>query len=163
MADKTPAGAKPVQPGTGGLVTIVDSGPMIIATVRLPGCEASQALAAFTDRAVLAHWWRGELTTDLVPGGEYCVSFPAIGARLTGRVIRYAPGRSLEFSWAWDGDGGPPSTVSVRAESVPDGGAVALIVEHGPHDDDEAGRTAHDEHWAGWEFFLPRLPAAVGI
>jgi hypothetical protein len=138
MADKTPAGAKPVQPGTGGLVTIVDSGPMIIATVRLPGCEASQALAAFTDRAVLAHWWRGELTTDL------------------------APGRSLEFSWAWDGDGGPPSTVSVRAESVPDGGAVALIVEHGPHDDDEAGRTAHDEHWAGWQFFLPRLPAAVG-
>ncbi|MGB6454711.1 MAG: hypothetical protein WBH47_09505 [Streptosporangiaceae bacterium] len=27
--------------------------------------------------------------------------------------------------------------------------------------DDTAGRAAHAEHWAGWEFFLPRLPAAV--
>jgi uncharacterized protein YndB with AHSA1/START domain len=134
---------------------------MIVATVLLPDCERGRALAAFTDATVLARWWRGELTADLVPGGRYSVSFPAIPARLAGQVVSYVPGKSLEFSWAWDGDDGPPSTVSVRAERADDGRSTALIIEHGPHQEDEAGQSAHAEHWEGWEFFLPRLPAAV--
>jgi uncharacterized protein YndB with AHSA1/START domain len=145
----------------GGLVTITDSGPMIVARVVLSDCEPSRALAAFTDPAVLARWWRGELTSDLVAGGQYSVSFRAIPARLAGRVVSYVPGSRLQFSWAWDGDDGPPSTVTVRAEPAGDGRSTVLTIEHGPHDEDEAGRTAHDEHWAGWEYFLPRLSAAV--
>jgi uncharacterized protein YndB with AHSA1/START domain len=147
--------------GTDGLVMITDSGPMIVATVVLPGCEPGPALAAFTDPAVLARWWRGELTADLVAGGQYSVSFPVIPARLTGRVVSYAPGRSLEFSWAWDGEDEPPSTVTVRAQWRNGDQSTVLNIEHGPHDQDEAGRTAHALHWEGWEHFLPRLPAAV--
>jgi uncharacterized protein YndB with AHSA1/START domain len=143
-------------------VEITDRGPMIIATVRLATCPPDRALAAFTDPAVLARWWRGTLTAELVPGGQYSVSFPAIAARLAGRVIDYAPGRSLRFSWAWDGaDDRPPSTVTVRAEPADGHPGTLLTIEHGPHGDDDAGRIAHAEHWAGWEFFLPRLPAAV--
>ena len=65
-------------------VDLRDEGPMIVATVVLPGCPPERALAAFTDPAVLATWWRGNLTADLVPGGEYTVAFPAIDATLTG-------------------------------------------------------------------------------
>jgi uncharacterized protein YndB with AHSA1/START domain len=144
-----------------GLVAITDSGPMIVATVALPRCEPGRALAAFTDPVVLARWWRGELTADLVPGGNYTVSFPKIPARMVGNVVSYVPGRSLEFSWAWDGEDEPPSTVTVRAEPADAGGSTVLKVEHGPHGEDEAGRTAHALHWEGWEFFLPGLPAAV--
>jgi uncharacterized protein YndB with AHSA1/START domain len=144
------------------LVGIADVGPMIVATVALPGCPPDRALAAFTDPDVLARWWRGELTTELVPGGRYSVAFPAISARLEGRVLHYEPASMLRFSWAWAGeDGHPASTVTVSTEQSGGPGGTLLTIEHGPHADDEAGRTAHDEHWAGWEFFLPRLPAAI--
>jgi uncharacterized protein YndB with AHSA1/START domain len=143
------------------LVSITDSGPMIVATVALPGCEPGRALAAFTDPAVLARWWRGELTADLVQGGQYSVSFPTIPARMAGHVVSYLQGRSLEFTWAWDGADEPPSAVTVRAEPADAAGSTVLTVEHGPHREDEAGRKAHAAHWEGWEYFLARLPAAV--
>jgi uncharacterized protein YndB with AHSA1/START domain len=162
QAGAVPSGAVPSETAAdGGPVTITDSGPMIVATVLLPGCAPGTALAAFTDPAVLARWWRGELTADLVAGGRYTVSFPKIGARMVGHVLSYVPGMSLEFSWAWDGEDEPPSTVTVRADPAGAGGSTVLTVEHGPHGEDEAGRKAHTEHWEGWEYFLPRLPAAV--
>jgi uncharacterized protein YndB with AHSA1/START domain len=152
MAEKASAGASSVE--------ISDDGPMIVAMVRLPGCSPQQAMSAFTAPAVLARWWRGELTAHLVPGGEYSVGFPAIPARLTGRVLGYEPGKSLAFGWAWDGDDSPPSSVQVTAQPDDDGGAV-LTIRHGPHEEDEPGRTARQEHLEGWEYFLPGLPAAV--
>ena len=166
-ADAVPADAVPADAGrsgagaAGGPVTITDSGAKIVATVLLPGCEPGEALAAFTDPVVLARWWRGELTADLVAGGRYTVSFPKIPARMAGEVVSYAPGRSLEFSWAWEGEDEPPSTVSVRADAADAEGSTVLTVEHGPHGADETGRKAHDLHWEGWEYFLPRLSAAL--
>jgi uncharacterized protein YndB with AHSA1/START domain len=147
------------RPGPGE-VAIVDAGPMIVATVRLSGCPPDRALAAFTEPNVLRRWWSGELTANLVPGGQYSVWFPAVPARLAGRVIGHQPDSLLAFTWAWEGEEGhPPSTVAVRV--APAGAATLMTIEHGPHADDEAGRAARAEHWAGWEFFLPRLPGAV--
>jgi uncharacterized protein YndB with AHSA1/START domain len=153
MADKAEAPASSVE--------IADAGPLIMATVRLPGCSPERALLAFTDPAVLVRWWRGELAADLVPGGEYSVAFPAVPARLTGEVLSYVPGESLEFSWAWEGEEEPPSTVRITAQSDSSDGAAVLTIAHGPHEDNEPGRTAHQLHWEGWEYFLPGLPAAV--
>lgn len=144
------------------VVAIADAGPMIVATVALAGCSPERALAAFTDPAVLARWWRGELTAELMPGGRYNVAFPAIPAVMTGHVVSYVPGSTLRFSWAWVGeDWRPASTVTVLAEPAGSQGGTLLTIEHGPHADDDAGRTAHAEHWEGWEFFLSQLPAAV--
>jgi len=149
MADET---------GTGGRsLEISDDGPMIVATVRLPACSPGRALSAFTDPAILAGWWRGELTADLVPGGEYSVSFPSIPARLTGLVLSYRPGELLEFSWAWEGEEEPPSTVQITARGDRSAGRAELTIAHGPHEDDEPGRTARQSHLEGWEYFLPRL------
>ena len=80
---------------------------------------------------------------------------------MAGHVVSYVPGRSLEFSRAWDGDDEPLSTVTVRAEPAVGGDSTVLTVEHGSHGEDEAGRTAHALHREGWEHFLPRLQAAV--
>ena len=52
-----------------GEVELRDEGPMIVATVRLPGCSPERAPSAFTDPDLLATWWRGELTAELAPGG----------------------------------------------------------------------------------------------
>ncbi|HXB49995.1 MAG TPA: SRPBCC domain-containing protein [Streptosporangiaceae bacterium] len=166
LADTVPAGDSGSAQGgaaaaTARLVTITDSGPMIVATVMLPGCEPGRALAAFTDPVVLARWWRGELAADLVPGGQYSVSFPAIPARMAGQVVSYVPGRSLEITWAWDDKERPATTVTVRVQWLAGDQSTELTIEHGPHYEDEGGRIAHAEHWEGWEYFLPRLPAAV--
>jgi uncharacterized protein YndB with AHSA1/START domain len=145
-----------------GDVEIRDEGPAIRATVRVGDCTPGEALAAFTEPAVLYRWWGGDLIADLRPGGDYSVAFRGIAARLTGTVIKYLPGSSLVFSWAWEGeDSAPASTVTVTASPGLGGQPTVLTIEHAPHADDEAGRTARTQHRAGWEFFLPRLPQAV--
>jgi uncharacterized protein YndB with AHSA1/START domain len=122
---------------------------MIVATVVLPGCEPGRALAAFTDPVVLARWWRGELAADLVPGGQYSVSFPAIPARMAGQVVSYVPGRSLEITWAWDDKERPATTVTVRVQWLAGDQSTELTIEHGPHYGDEGGRIAHADTLRG--------------
>jgi uncharacterized protein YndB with AHSA1/START domain len=143
-------------------VTVQDDGPALRAVVRLPGCDPLRGLAAFTAPELLARWWgRAELTADLAPGGRYDVWFAGIPARMTGRVVRYEPGRVLEFSWAWEHEPDlPPTTVVVAVETADDG-TTDLTIEHGPHPDDEAGRAARTQHREGWEHFLPRLHAVL--
>ncbi len=142
-------------------VRIVDDGPMIVAKVTLPGCRPDRALSAFTEPELVSRWWNGELTAVLSPGGEYVVAFPAIEARLTGTVLQYEAGGLLEFSWSWD-NLPPDSTVLASAEPGPAAGSALLTIRHGPHAADDAGRTAHQEHWDGWHYFLPRLTTALG-
>ena len=84
------------------------------------------------------------------------VEFAAIGARLTGQVLTFEPARSLEFTWSWDNEP-PDSTVVITAEPGNEPDSALLTLKHGPHLDDTLGRVAHQEHWEGWEFFLPRL------
>ena len=94
-------------------IDIRDDGPMIVATVLVPGCTPDRALAAFTDRAMVSQWWRGDLKTEPVEGGPYTVDFPAIPAQLTGEVLTLEPGK-VEFTWSWD-DELPDSTVLITA------------------------------------------------
>ncbi len=137
-------------------VDLHDVGPMIVATVALPNCTPDRALTAFTDPTLLSRWWRGHLKAAPAQDGPYTVDFPAIPARLTGQVLSFDPGKSLEFSWSWD-EQPPDSTVKITTEPGPEPNSVLLKLSHGPHSDDEAGRVAHAEHWEGWEYFLPRL------
>lgn len=140
-----------------------DDGPTIVATVLLRGCTADRALAAFTDHAILSRWWRGQLAAAPGgPGGPYTVDFPAIPAKLTGQIRGFEPGRSLEFTWSWD-EQPPDSTVLVTVEPGSEPNSALLTLKHGPHADDEPGRLAHQEHWEGWEYFLPRLVADLPI
>jgi uncharacterized protein YndB with AHSA1/START domain len=142
---------------TAGEIAIWDDGPAIRALVQLPGCPAARVLAAFTDPAVVAQWWGGgELTTDLVPDGRYHVHFAGPGQTLTGQVLRYDPRGRLDFSWAWANEADQaPCEVRVAADGQ------TLRIEHGPHTDDERGRAARADHRAGWEYFLPKLAAAL--
>ena len=87
-------------------VTVVDAGPMVRATLLLPGCPPERALAAFTDPATLRQWWGGELTFTPAEGGPYIVHFAKLGQTMRGRVVGYEPGSRLEFTWGWDHEPG---------------------------------------------------------
>ncbi len=143
---------------TGQPVTVADDGPMVRATVPLPGCSPERALAAFTDPAMLARWWGGELSTDLMPGSAYTVCFPRLGRTITGEVLCYEPVSRLEFTWIWDQDPADITrTVLVTVSAASGTGGTVLRVTHGPHADGESENAARKEHREGWEYFLPRL------
>jgi uncharacterized protein YndB with AHSA1/START domain len=80
-------------------MTVVDAGPMVRATLLLPGCPPEHALAAFTDPATLRQWWGGELTFTPAEGGPYIVHFAKLGQTMRGRVVGYEPASRLEFTW----------------------------------------------------------------
>lgn len=157
---------------TGEFITIADDGPVLRATVALPGCSPGRAIAAFADPAVVRQWWSGELDAELIPGGRYLVNFSGLGRTMTGQVVAYDPAGSLEFTWGWDHEPEPlPRTVAIDAvpaassggaASSGQAGATVLTLVHGPHgtgaDEDEARAV----HRAGWEYFLPRLAACLG-
>lgn len=140
-------------------VAVDDDGPVLRATVRLDGCTADRALAAFTDPDLLARWWGGELTAELWPGGNYSVWFPRLEARMTGQVVSYTPGSVLAFSWGWEHEQDQPArAVTIKAEPASSGDTgTVLTVEHGRYAQGAAEQAARAEHRAGWEFFLPRL------
>jgi uncharacterized protein YndB with AHSA1/START domain len=141
-------------------IDIRDDGPMIVATALRPDCTPERALAAFTDPARVSSWWRGHLTAELKPGGDYIVEFAAIPAKLTAQILSFDPGNSLGFTWSWNNES-PDSTVQITVERGPDATSALLRLKHGPHSDDEPGRLAHQEHWDGWQYFLPRLVAEL--
>lgn len=83
-------------------VTVVDAGPMVRATLLLPGCPPERALAAFTDPATLRQWWGGELTFAPAEGGPYIVHFAKLGRtmreRVTGQRDSAPAGRDRSFA-----------------------------------------------------------------
>lgn len=138
-------------------ITIEDAGSMIEARVMLPRTGPAAALSAFTDPRTLTRWWVGELQTDLSVGGEYIVHFPAISETMSGQVVRYQPGDSLEFTWHWlNQDDNAKRSVAITVSLSPDDkpGSVLTII-HGPFDGAEEARAARE----GWKHFLPRLTA----
>jgi uncharacterized protein YndB with AHSA1/START domain len=143
-------------------VTVTDDGPMVKATLRLPGCPPERVLNAFTDPATLARWWGGELITDLAPGTPYIVRFPSLGAAMTGEVASYQPASYLEFSWRWDNDPDPVKrAVLVAVTPAADGDGTDLTITHGLHGAGETESAARAEHQEGWQYFLPRLAALL--
>ena len=146
-------------------VTAVDAGPMVRATLLLPGCPPKQALAAFTEPATLRQWWGGELTFTPAEGGPYIVHFAKLGQTMRGQVVGYEPASRLEFTWAWDHEPGAAGrTVLVTVANGDgsdgdgsDGNGTELTVLHGPHGDGAAEQAARSDHRAGWEYFLARL------
>jgi uncharacterized protein YndB with AHSA1/START domain len=147
-------------------VTVTDDGPMLRATVPLPGCDPARALAAFTDPAVLPRWWTGgELTATLEPGAPYTVSFPKLAVAMTGEVVAYIPASRLEFTWLWNHEL-PAVRRTVVVTVTEDGAGTTLSVVHGPHadtgpDPSDVESTARGQHREGWLFFLPRLAALL--
>ena len=154
-------------------VTVVDAGPMVRATLLLPGCPPERALAAFTDPATLRQWWGGELTVTPAEGGPYIVHFAKLGQTMRGRVVGHEPGSRLEFTWGWDHEPGAAArTVLVTVAEAGDSagsagrgrpgrpgrpGGTELTVLHGPHGEGTAEQAARSGHHEGWEYFLARL------
>ena len=140
-----------------------DVGEMLKVVAAYPGCPAHRVMAAFTEPAALAQWWGGELSTRLVPGGDYTVKFAKPGTRMSGQIVRYDPPAALEFTWNWEHEPGAPrrtASISLSDDGAP--GGTTLVIVHGPFDRGPAGAADRASVRQGWEYFLPRLAASLG-
>lgn len=139
----------------------------VTAELLLPGVPPERALAAFTDPDLVRDWWTAELTTHLVPGGEYLARFAALGQTMIGVVEEYVPGHLLAFTWGWshqpEAAGRYGVTVSVAAAGLAEGLGTRFELVHAPRAGVliAAGDPAPGEHREGWEHFLPRLVASL--
>jgi uncharacterized protein YndB with AHSA1/START domain len=152
-------------------ITITRHGAEVAAILSLPERAPAAVLAAFTEPELLRTWWPGELTAELKPGGLYRVRFASLGQTMNGVVEAYDPGKRLVFSWGWAhelelaGRFLVAVTVSqATTAAAPDRpGRTVLELRHGPRPGSALTPRAGEVegHLEGWEYFLPRLAAAV--
>jgi uncharacterized protein YndB with AHSA1/START domain len=148
-------------------LAIATDAASVSAELLLPGVWPERALAAFTDPDLVRDWWTAELTAQLLPGGEYLARFPALGQTMIGVVEEYLPGRLLAFTWGWshqpEAAGRYGVSVSTASAHLAEGLGTRLDLVHAPRPGAVVppGDPAPAEHREGWEYFLPRLAAAL--
>lgn len=113
-------------------------------------------------------WWPDEAEYDPEPGGAGRIGFHQ-GDQGTGwaqfQVVDAVPGRLFSFRWTHpEGEAPrPDNSMLVVFELEPRGGGTLLrMTETGFREQgwDEAKVVAeYEDHVAGWDHFLPRLPA----
>jgi uncharacterized protein YndB with AHSA1/START domain len=82
----------------------------------------------------------------------FSVSSEPVGMAVDARVLSAVPFRELVLDWGWRGEDAR-TTVAVSLE--PSSAGTALTLTHAGNADDEAA----ENHRAGWESCLDRLPA----
>lgn len=116
-------------------------------------------------------WWPDEAEYPVVPGGDGRIAFgdpEAGGSWVRFTVVDAIPHRLFSFRWTHEeGEAaGPGNSYLVVFELEPVGNGTRLrMTETGFRERgwDEARVAAeYDEHVAGWNHFLPRLPVYVG-
>jgi len=111
----------------------------------------------WTDPQLMADWW-GAARLDPQPGGTYLVAMEG-GPVMRGEFLELVPYERIVFSFGWDPtEGAPPiapGSTRVEVSLVAHEGDTILTLRH------TLPAAAADHHRAGWELYLPRLPAAV--
>jgi uncharacterized protein YndB with AHSA1/START domain len=104
---------------------------------------------------VVARAFRTQFEIDPRPGGSYSFrtdDVPEIGIlNVRGRFLEVTPHIRLVYTWRWQGDEAPETTVTV--EFVPVDGRTEVRVRHGRW----ATETDRINHTQGWNDCLDRL------
>ncbi len=121
--------------------------------------EASPATVFefLVDPSKMVRWMGNRAVFDPGPGGAYGVDI-SWGTRVSGEVVEVVPGRSVVFTWGWEGEVFPvaPGASTVEIVLEPDGEGTLLRLTHR---DLPADMTAF--HVLGWEHYLARLAIAA--
>ncbi len=128
---------------------------MMLTTVeRRVAAPAATVFALLTTPAGLVQWWPSSAEIDLRPGGAYHFHWEGPDVHLRGEVISVDPPRLFGFTWSWDHEDVPISTVRVQLSQ--DSGITTVEVEQTATTEAESA-----DYRSGWEFFLGRLAAVA--
>lgn len=102
----------------------------------------------------LTAWWPTRAEIDARVGGSYHFHFAGPGVDLRGEIVEFDSPHRLVYTWSWDHEQLPPSTVTFELSD--DAGTTRLGLVHTASSPEEA-----DDHRSGWDFFLGRLAQAI--
>lgn len=114
----------------------------------------------FTKSELLTKWWPQRAEIDLKVGGKYHLIWDNPKFMLRSEIKAVEPGKSLTFTWKWDGTSEPDRTVELSFEARKGGGCIVNI-NHGPYGDDKEEQLARDSVKQGWIFFGNKLRAEI--
>ena len=115
----------------------------------------------FDAETTYEHWVSSEtvippaaaMNVDPRVGGVYQLVMPG-GFSMNGTFSQVEPGKSLTYSWLWDGDE-DASDVAVTFSENEDGTAAHIV--HGEF----ATQEAYDNHATGWDSYVEGFTAHV--
>ena len=113
--------------------------------------DAAAVWRGLTDPAVLDRFFASGARVQLEPGGEFSYGWEAGGPQ---RVLTVEPGKSLEVSWQWGGEG----ESQVRWELQESGGRTRLNLIHSGF-----GERKSQDYQAGWTSFLVSLKSLLEL
>ena len=127
----------------------------IVATARIKATPEI-VFRYFTDPALIVAWIGQRAELDPRPGGVFFLDFGDTVAR--GAYTNVDPPYRVVFSWGVPGsDALPAGGSTVEVMLTPDGDDTIVVLTHRG-----LPPTHIDDHRAGWEHQLARLPATVG-
>lgn len=144
-------------------LTVELNGPQWL-TIRqdIPCTGPENLLRWFLDPDLLTRWWSQDATVEPIVGGRWTIAWPSLERVLDGQIAAISA-TSLVVSWVWTHEPELPArALIVRAEPAADGATLGIL--QGPYRQsrdfpgEDEDRAAHVE---GWEYFLPRLVAAI--
>ena len=128
----------------------------VLITAAFPDLSPQQLFDAFTQPKILTTWWSQQAQTDVVEGGAYEISWPAMNWTLRGNYTAVSPPSTLAFTWNWDHQPDLPQRNGVLTIE-PDEVGSQLQIEHGHYTDSEVDQEDRQSHIDGWLHFLSVL------
>lgn len=127
---------------------------------RTYAADRDRVWAHLTEPALMAQWFSPNPSldvscdVDLRPGGAWRCTMGPYG--VGGVVTEVAAPERLAYTWSWDHDEDPETTVVFTLREAESGG-TRLVLEHA----ETAPDVGQDGHEGGWTITLDRLGALL--
>lgn len=133
----------------------------LIVSTFFRSVSARELFGYWTRARLVKQWWAEEAEIDSRPEGAYHLSWPTRGWDLRGVYTVYEPGKTLAFTWLWEGEGDMDSrTVKIRFETVGDIG-TQLTLTQGEYADTPEEQEMRQGQLDSWTYLLARLHSAL--
>jgi uncharacterized protein YndB with AHSA1/START domain len=124
---------------------------------RIPSDGTDVLFTYWINPLLLPKWWPPKAEVDGRLGGAYVMTWPKQNWSLRGTYVKFDPGKTLSFTWAWDHEPDRrPTTVQIDFEPLGRNGS-RLTLRHGSYSPEDTEQ--RKSHLEGWLFFLGRLQA----
>ncbi len=126
---------------------------------RTCAADPETVWAHFTEPDLMARWFCPNpamdvtCTLDVRPGGSWRCDMGPYG--VSGVFVEVEPCTRVAFTWAWDHEADPDSTVIVTL--TPERNGTRLVLEHAESTPD----VGQDGHESGWVITLGRLADVI--
>lgn len=123
---------------------------------QLVAAPPAQVYGFLVEPGRLAQWLGSDCTLEPEPNGAFEMLSPN-GMKASGEVVELVQGRSISFTWGWQGHSGvPPGSTLVLIELIPHGDGTLVRLTHSGLAQGEGPL-----HETGWRHYLTRLSIAA--